>query len=82
MKGDAIFACADEIFEGMDGSFVMLLVGCHVVGREKGETWADVGVCTCSEPVDAANNALVDFEALFEIWIVGILIGNGVNGDA
>ena len=66
----------------MDGSFVVLLVRCHIVGREKGEARADVWACACSEPVDAADDALIDLGAAFQVWIVRIRVGNGINGNS
>ena len=80
VKGDAIFAGGVKILEGVDGGFVVLLVGRLLVGSKKRKTWNDVQTCIGSQPVDGTNDTLVDLGAAFRVQVVGGWQRNGVDG--
>ena len=48
VKGDAIFAGGVKILEGVDGGFVVLLVGCVLVGCKERKTGSNVRTCAGS----------------------------------
>ena len=39
-------------------------------------------MCTSVDPVDTTGNILVDFGAVFEIWVFGIGVRDGMDGIA
>ena len=39
-------------------------------------------MCACREPIDTANNTLVDFGAAFQVGISRISIRDGIDGNA
>ena len=66
VKGDAIFAGGVKTLEGVDGGFVVMLVGRVMVGSKKCKTRRAVWTCTGGQPVNGTNNTLVNVGAAFE----------------
>ena len=66
----------------MDCCFVVVVMWCHIVRREKGKGRKDVWTSAAGEPVDASTDALVDLGATLEIRVLGIRVRNGVDGVA
>ena len=81
MEGDAVFTCAIEVFENMEGSFIVLMAGICVVGGKECESGCHVGASASGEPVDAPYNPLIAFRAAFEVRIGWIRRGNRVDRD-
>lgn len=64
----------------MQGRLVMLDVGSCRIRGQKCQGWGDIWLSTGGKPVDAADDALVDFAAAFEIRLFGVGIGDGIDG--
>ena len=47
MKGDAVLASAVQVFEAVEGGFVVLMGWSVGVGCEERENWGDVGAGAC-----------------------------------
>lgn len=82
MEGDAVFAGAIEVFEDVEGSFVMLMAGIGIVGGKERKSGGHVGASAGGQPIDASNNTLIAFSAAFEVGIGWIWGRNGIDRNA
>ena len=71
VEGYAVFTYQVEIFEGMHTHFVVLVAGRILIGGQEDKAWSNIRACTGGEPIDGADNALVDFGATLEVRVVG-----------
>ena len=79
--GDAVLAGAVEVLEAVESREIMLVRGGLVIRGEEGESRRNVGASGCREPVDGANDALVDFGTALEIWVGGIGSSDRIDGE-
>ena len=70
MVGETIRRCAEQIFEDMDSSLVILMMRGHILGGNEGESRGCIRMCAGGKPVNRANNPLVYFSISFEIEIL------------
>jgi len=66
---NAIFTGAEEIFQGMDSGFVVLLAWIVAVRCKECEGGGDVRARASDEPINCSDDALVDLGSLLEIRV-------------
>ena len=65
----------------MDCGLVVLRLGSIAVQSNKGERRGNVRASESCQPIDAANNTLIDLFLTWKIRIEGFNKSNGVNGE-
>ena len=80
VERDAVRGRAVDVFEGVDCRFIVLMRRGLLVGGKKGEDRSEVGAGARGQPVDGADNALIDFSTSFEVWVVRVWWSDGIDG--
>ena len=61
MEQYTILASAEEVFEDVNGCFVVMVLRCHTLGGKEGKDRRDFWSCAAGERVDTAGDTfLVD----------------------
>ena len=72
MVGDTVVASAIEILEDMDSGLIMLSAWSITVRGKEGQRGRNIGTGALSQPVNRADNTLVDFGTTLKVRIVCI----------
>ena len=79
---DTILSSTVEVFEHVNGGFVVLVMGGQVVNCQKGERRGNVWSCTLGQSIDEPDDLLVNLGATVEVRIMRVIRLNGVDGVA
>ena len=81
LKGDSVFIRSCYLFEIMYCGLLVLWVRSISVWGKKDECRGNVRVSASSQPIDAANNTLIDLSSTCNSRVEGFNRRNGVNGE-
>ena len=80
MVSDTKGGGSEEVYDGIQGCFVVTMIQCPLVGGEERQDGSDIRAGYGGQPVNESADALVDRISFGEVRVVRVRVGYGVDG--